>query len=120
MRLEALVSQPEIWENGWRIHGGCLDLLPLFEKLLAVDAVKGANLFHGSFIAALAEWLIIEAQEKQTGHILLSGGCFLNNVLTEGLSQCLKNEGLKVYLPRQHPPNDGGIALGQAWTAGNQ
>ena len=50
--------------------------------------------------------------------IVLSGGCFINRILTEGLVDLLSNAGLHVHLPQQLPVNDGGLSLGQAWIAG--
>ncbi|WP_244441084.1 hypothetical protein [Mesorhizobium sp. STM 4661] len=38
----------------------------------------------------------------------------MNRVLAAGLAQALRDRGLRAYLPRLAPANDGGIALGQA------
>jgi hydrogenase maturation protein HypF len=50
---------------------------------------------------------------KQT-QIVLSGGVFQNRYLTERAAAVLESRGFVVYAHRQVPPNDGGIALGQA------
>ena len=47
--------------------------------------------------------------------IVLTGGCFQNPLLAEGLVHELAD--LAVYLPRAAPPGDGGLALGQALVA---
>ena len=58
MRLEGLATAPEVVPGGWRIRSGTLDLLPLLARLADTDnPVVGANLFHGTLIAALAEWI---------------------------------------------------------------
>jgi len=38
--------------------------------------------------------------------------------LSEGLIKTLDESGIKPLLPRDLPPNDGGISLGQTWIAG--
>jgi hydrogenase maturation protein HypF len=41
----------------------------------------------------------------------------MNAVLSRQLARLLKARALDVLEARQAPPNDGGIALGQAWVA---
>jgi hydrogenase maturation protein HypF len=48
--------------------------------------------------------------------VVLTGGCLQNARLAEGLLGEL-SEAFRVYLHRQVPPGDGGIALGQAVVA---
>lgn len=57
------------------------------------------------------------AMAKQSGEkqVVLSGGCFQNRYLLEQAVICLREAGFEVYWPQQIPPNDGGIALGQAF-----
>ncbi|MCX8043980.1 MAG: carbamoyltransferase HypF [Desulfobacterota bacterium] len=50
--------------------------------------------------------------------VVLSGGCFQNKQLLEGCSAALQRSGFSVAVHRLVPPNDGGIALGQAVIAG--
>ncbi len=117
-QLESLVTQPTVLTSGWHIDHNQFSLLPLFRALLDIGQVSGANLFHGTLIAGLAEWILSWASQLSSSIILLSGGCFLNKVLAEGLSLQLTRYGLRVYLPQRVPPNDGGLSLGQAWIAG--
>ncbi|MGH9369567.1 MAG: hypothetical protein ACRD3M_18090, partial [Thermoanaerobaculia bacterium] len=49
--------------------------------------------------------------------VALSGGCFQNKLLTERAKSLLERDGFEVLIHRQVPPNDGGLALGQAAVA---
>lgn len=118
MQLESLVTNPEILSNGWLIEGHTFSMLPTLSHLLDMDIVRGANLFHGTLIAGLAEWVLTAAEQTGINVVLLSGGCFLNKVLSEGLIKVLSESGLRPILSQQVPPNDGGLSLGQAWIAG--
>ena len=118
MQLESLVTQPEVLSDGWVCGGKTLNFLPLLEALLGRDAVSGANLFHGTLIAGLIDWVMYWSNTTAIRTIVCSGGCFLNRVLTEGLTEQLSARGITVYLPQALPPNDGGLSLGQAWVAG--
>jgi hydrogenase maturation protein HypF len=116
MELEALVGSPAALPGGFRIDRNVLDFRPLLGRLAegGLTPGEGAALFHGALIAGLAEW--IGGRTEQTGHrdVALGGGCFMNRVLAEGLTQALRARGLVPWLPRAVPANDGGISLGQA------
>ncbi len=49
--------------------------------------------------------------------VALSGGCFQNRLLTELTIARLEASEVRVYWHQRVPPNDGGIALGQAVAA---
>lgn len=119
MRLESLVTKTECIANGWQINDLILDMLPTIKALLKInDPVKAANLFHGTLIMGLSEWVLKAAKKTGINTILLAGGCFLNKVLTEGLCKKLTEAKLNPLLPINLPPNDGGLSLGQAWIGG--
>jgi hydrogenase maturation protein HypF len=120
MMLESKVTIPTIADHSWHIIDNQLNLLPLFEKLLNCNQVDGANLFHGTLAAALAEWVVINATKLSLTHVLLAGGCFLNSVLLELVTRMLKQFNLKPVFPDFAIPNDAGLSLGQAWIAGNK
>ena len=52
--------------------------------------------------------------------VALSGGVFMNRILTDLVAQRLEAVGVSVLLHRRVPPNDGCIALGQAVVVGNR
>lgn len=120
MRLESKVSEMVFSDSMWTIHSNQLNLLPLFKALLDCDPISGANLFHGTLASALVEWIRINAEKQAVKQVLMSGGCFLNRVLSEWIINQLTELQLIPLYPRQCPPNDGGISLGQAWIAGNK
>lgn len=119
MRLESLVTELQIVPNGWRIKDNNFDMLPTLELLLDLACpITGANFFHGTLIAGLTAWIKGMCRERGIDMVVLSGGCFLNQILAEGLTKSLCESGIKPFLPRYLPPNDGGISLGQAWITG--
>ncbi|WP_137042938.1 carbamoyltransferase HypF [Pseudolabrys sp. FHR47] len=119
MQLEALVRQPRTLQQGWCIDNGVLDLAVLMRMLATpgFDRMRGAELFHGTLAAALADWAAQAAGATGTSTVALGGGCFLNRVLTEATAQALRARGLQPLIARALPPNDGGLSLGQAWVA---
>ncbi|CAO3452982.1 Acylphosphate phosphohydrolase (EC 3.6.1.7) / [NiFe] hydrogenase metallocenter assembly protein HypF [Azospirillum argentinense] len=117
MALESLVRRPTVLQGGWRIDGGVLDLTPLLESLLQINAQEGAERFHGTLAAALVDWAMPELAARGLDRVILSGGCLMNAVLAEGLSAGFAARGVTALLPRRAPANDGGHALGQAWVA---
>jgi hydrogenase maturation protein HypF len=104
---------------GWATSGdGVLDLLPLLGTLADIDDVAyGAALFHATLVDALAEWVRGAARRTAVTTVALGGGCFMNRILATRLRARLERLGLTVLEARQAPPNDGGIALGQAAVA---
>jgi len=119
MQLEALVASPRVQADGWSVIDGVLDLRPLLENLAApgIERVAGAELFHGTLAAALADWVAQAARATRISTVVLGGGCFLNRILTNALTPMLRARGFVPLLARALPPNDGGLSLGQAWIA---
>lgn len=117
MMLEALVTEPVVLPGTWRMTDGVLDFSKLLERVADMEPVAGANAFHGTLIEALSQWAQALAHSAGTDRVVLSGGCLLNRVLSEGLELMLRHAGLKVFLPHAMPPGDGGLSLGQAYIA---
>jgi len=72
--------------------------------------------FHRSLSAATAELVRAAAARHGRLPVVLTGGCFQNARLAEGVLEELGGD-FAVYLHGQVPPGDGGIALGQALVA---
>lgn len=120
MALEALADAPEVMPGGWRIAGGVLDLMPLLDRLTGLEACAGANLFHGTFAAACADWVLRAAGETGLQTVALGGGVFFNRVLTGALCRRLRAAGLSVLCPALLSPGDAGLSFGQAIAAALQ
>ena len=58
------------------------------------------------------------AEKAKQTQIVLSGGVFQNAYLVERATRLLESAGHTVFTHQRIPPNDGGIALGQAVIAG--
>lgn len=119
MKLEARVRAPCSMKDGWSIEDGVLSMFPLLARLAAedIDPVEGAGLFHGTLAVACVDWIGRAARETGVATVALSGGCFLNAILSSEIERGCIAAGLLPLLPRQLPPNDGGLSLGQAWIA---
>ena len=124
MELEA-VSDPDAEPYALPVAAGPLidvDAGPLVAAVVAdVDRGLSARAIGGRFHAALAE-AIAEAsrltrQRTALRTVALSGGCFQSRLLTELVVKRLERDGFEVLLHARVPPNDGGIALGQAAVA---
>jgi len=102
-----------------------LDVRPLVrgvvEDVLACCAAgEIACRFHLSLARAVTDVCIRLSDRTGLKTVVLSGGVFQNRFLTEALSGCLESRGLEVLRHSLVPPNDGGLALGQAVVAGTQ
>ena len=71
------------------------------------------------FHNALVNWIAEVAKGSGLKQVVFSGGVFQNRYLTERAAAVLEAEGFTVHTHRQVPPNDGGIALGQAVMSGS-
>jgi hydrogenase maturation protein HypF len=95
-----------------------LDLLPLVLRVAGHgDPLFGAALFHATLACALADWVARVAQARALRAVACAGGCMLNAVLAAGMRHEFAARGLVLHEARAVPPNDGGLALGQAWVA---
>jgi hydrogenase maturation protein HypF len=87
----------------------------LDDLLRETSAAVIAARFHKGLagaLAALASRLASTPPRFDT--VALSGGCFQNAVLAQQTARRLEAAGFQVLTHGQVPPNDGGLALGQA------
>jgi hydrogenase maturation protein HypF len=128
MLLEALAATagpftaaPDVLALVTLTPDGGLDLSPLIADVAdlgdAGQSALAAALFHHALADGLARWVMQASDRTGLRTVALGGGCFLNALLTQLLAANLADRGLCVLQANQAPPNDGGLALGQAWAA---
>jgi hydrogenase maturation protein HypF len=119
MKFEAAIACVDSGAYPACVDAGELDWRPAIEALVA-DVLGGADpcdiarRFHNT----LVEWIVAVAKKNALERVVLSGGVFQNSYLVEKAVARLRAEGHRVYTHQRVPPNDGGIALGQAVIAG--
>jgi hydrogenase maturation protein HypF len=86
-----------------------------------LQAGKAASLvsdrFHRGLIEALTGTVTTIAARTGIRDVVLTGGCFMNMTLLEGMINNISGAGLNPVIHERVPCNDGGIALGQAAVA---
>jgi hydrogenase maturation protein HypF len=93
---------------------GVLDWEPMVVAILEDLARKcPVGEISAKFHNALVEAIVAMARRVGEDCVVLSGGCFQNQYLTERTIRRLSEEGFRPYWHQRVPPNDGGIALGQ-------
>ena len=117
MLLEGLAEahgRAEPFADGFAITtNGALDLLPTLAELAAVDrndsaaVAHAAARFHATFALGLSEWVGMVAGAEGLAQVVLSGGCFLNHILSRELRAHLEGRGLSVFGAELLPCNDG-------------
>lgn len=115
MKLESLVTETVVDQEGWKVEGSVLDMRPMMARLIGMKAEEGANLFHGTLAAALHDWVFRASDQTGIKNIALGGGCFFNKVLCRELDRSLRKAGLEPFWAKQVLPGDTAIALGQAY-----
>jgi hydrogenase maturation protein HypF len=96
-----------------------LDFRPMMERIVG-DTAGGVTAgvvsarFHNTLVEAVAETCRRIRGETGLDRVCLSGGTFQNMRLLSSVTPALRAAGFEVVLHAKVPPNDGGIALGQA------
>lgn len=96
-----------------------VDMRPTIEEIvqeLRQDKEKGfiSAKFHNTVAAVIVEVCRRLRQQEGLNRVCLTGGTFQNMYLLERTVARLRGCGFEVFLHEKTPPNDGGIALGQA------
>jgi hydrogenase maturation protein HypF len=98
---------------------------PLIEAVVR-DVADGAQpaiiarRFHSTVVELIGA--VCERLAARTGldSVALSGGVFMNAILTRETVRRLERAGLRAYRHQLVPPNDGGLCLGQLAVAAQE
>jgi len=88
-----------------------------YKKQTDTDIALKALSFHKSIASAAVKMIEYGLSKSTTDNIVLSGGVFMNKILTNYIVSDLKQKGLKPFIHKNIPPNDGGISFGQTVVA---
>lgn len=98
----------------YQINEGVIDWKPMLFAMMN-EVEKGPAWLAGKFQNTLAAIIVAAALKQNQREVLLTGGCFQNKFLLERSISALREAGFKPYWHHRIPPNDGGLAAGQAF-----
>jgi hydrogenase maturation protein HypF len=99
-----------------------LDFGPTLREILAAKragtpVAEIAARFHNTVAAAVVQTCRFVRGQRRLDTVALSGGVFQNALLLRRILAGLQSHQFRVYTNTRVPPNDGGLALGQAAVA---
>jgi hydrogenase maturation protein HypF len=126
MLLEQIASGPA--ERSYpvavqRVEGRLvLDTRPIVRGVVADlragrSAAEVASVFHATMATGIDRVCGEIRAGRGLSRVALSGGVFGNDLLLSDVVGRLEADGFEVFVPREVPPGDGGIALGQVLVA---
>jgi hydrogenase maturation protein HypF len=89
-----------------------VDWQPLIRTITTEERTK-INLISTKFHNTLVALIVAIAQYQEIEKVVLGGGCFQNRYLLANAISALKKAGFLPLWPRQLPPNDGALCMGQ-------
>ena len=96
-------------------ENGIYDTASLIKQIVYAKTKADKSAVALGFHNAIADAVEKTAEKFDIKNIALSGGVFMNRILTEQCIDKLRKKGYNVYINEQVPSNDGGISLGQAY-----
>ena len=122
IEFEALVDPDETAAYPFDYTNGVVDAAPLWAALLAdqrdgLPVGRIAARFHNGVARMTADTCCALRESHGLNEVVLSGGVWQNMTLLRRTLALLASDRFTVYTHRLVPPNDGGLALGQAAVA---
>ena len=122
IEFEAVVDPFEMGKYEFEIESENINPAPLIRSIVhdlrnSLPVSRIAARFHNGVSEMTLQ--VCRSIRKQSGisEVALSGGVWQNLTLLKATLLCLRAEGFQVYIHKLVPPNDGGVALGQAVVA---
>jgi hydrogenase maturation protein HypF len=106
------------WDGSAASSGIEIDTRPIIRAVVA-DADRGAGAgriarrFHSTIVEIVENVCRRIRLATGNGIVVISGGVFMNALLTQEVAARLRDDGFQVYRHCRVPPNDGGLSLGQ-------
>lgn len=109
----------------FRTADGVIEAAPVVHALVGgqragVAVGDLAFAFHVAVAELVHDLAVAECGARGLDRVVLSGGVFQNALLTSLCLRRLRQAGIDVLTHRLVPPNDGGLALGQAFVAAHR
>ena len=117
VRSDLSISAPEKGEDRWILPTERIVKEITAGKLGGQDPELLAYLFHRRLADQIIAACLQISRDSGITTAALSGGCFQNRLLLRMVHKELEKNGMRVLIHHLVPPNDGGIALGQAVAA---
>jgi len=119
IELETIAAEGVADGYPFGIEGDTVDFRPAIERIVAevrggVPAAVIAARFHNTVAESIAAVCRRLRAEEKLNRVCLSGGTFQNMKLLSRTLAGLRKLEFEVFIHARVPPNDGGIALGQA------
>ncbi|MCX8159811.1 MAG: carbamoyltransferase HypF [Candidatus Saccharicenans sp.] len=95
-----------------------VDFSPTFTDLISdlnkkIPPELAAWKFHLTLVRVILEMAILAREEHGLNLVVLTGGVFLNRILTEQAERALRKNGFEVLRPVLYSPGDESLSLGQ-------
>jgi hydrogenase maturation protein HypF len=119
IELETIAADGVADAYPFSLAGDTVDFRPAIERIVgevraSIPAPVIAARFHNTVAEAVVEVCRRLRAEERLNRVCLSGGTFQNMKLLARTLAGLQRLDFEVFIHAQIPPNDGGIALGQA------
>jgi hydrogenase maturation protein HypF len=119
IELEMMADESQGWGYEFDYSGKIIEPAPVIRDIVAdlvrrVPAAVIAAKFHNAVASLIFKVARRIRAERELHRVALSGGVFQNRLLLKRTARLLEAAGFEVLIHSRVPPNDGGIALGQA------